>query len=131
MNLRIVAEEVTPDITVKESYIVKDSEPSSLAIKGRTTLIYQDKQYEDSVVWDRSHLVYGNVLHGPCVINEMDSNTLILPSYKGEVDSVGNILLWESEGRSGDQCTANDSMIGSEDKDFTLDMVTGQWYSCF
>ena len=127
MNLRIVAEEITPKITVKESETTKSLEPSSSAIAGKTTFIYQNKEYKESIVWDRSQLLHGNVLHGPCIVNEMDSNTLILPSFKGEVDSVGNILLWESKSENSVKAAANGSMDGDIESVFTLDMVTGRW----
>ncbi|KAF7718492.1 Hydantoinase B/oxoprolinase family protein [Penicillium ucsense] len=32
-------------------------------------------------------------VNGPCIITEMDSNTLILLGYYGEIDSIGNILI--------------------------------------
>jgi len=125
MNLRIVAEEITPKITVKESVTTKFPEPPSSAIAGSTTLIYQNKEHKESIIWDRSKLLYGNILHGPCIVNEMDSNTLILPSFKGEIDSVGNILLWESDSRNGVKASSNGLTNGTTENEFTLDMVTG------
>ena len=127
MNLRIVAEETTPKITVKENETTKSLEPPSSAITGRTTLIYQNKEYKESIVWDRSKLVYGNVLDGPCIINEMDSNTLVHPGFKGEIDRVGNILLWESGSGNDVRAPLNSSTYGTAESEFTLDMVTGQW----
>ena len=126
MNLRIVAEEITPEITVKRIETTKSSEPPSLAIVGKTTLVYQEQEFKESIIWNRSELKYGNVLYGPCIVNEMDSNTLILPGFKGEIDSVGNILLWESDSTNGVNTTSNGSTNGTEETEFTLDMVTGQ-----
>jgi len=126
MNLRIVAEEITPDIRVKESETTKSSEPSPSANVGKTTLIYQNKEYKESTVWDRSKLIYGNTLYGPCIINEMDSNTLILPGFKGEIDSVGNILLWDSDSKNAVEATSNGLANGTK-SEVTLDIVTGRW----
>ena len=125
MNLRIVAEEVTPKMTVKESETTAVLEPPSSAIAGKTTIIYQNKEYKESIIWDRSKLLYGNILHGPCIVNEMDSNTLILPSFMGEIDSVGNILLWESDSMNGVKAISNGLTNGAGKNEFTLDMVTG------
>jgi hypothetical protein len=47
--------------------------------------------------WDRSMLKCGHIVKGPAIISEMDSNTVILPSYKAEVDHVGNIVIWEAK----------------------------------
>ena len=127
MNLRIVAEEVTPEITVKESDKTRSLEPPSSAILGKTTLVYQSRDYKESIIWNRSELKYGNVVHGPCIVNEMDSNTLILPGFKGEIDSVGNILLWESDSINDTKSTSNDLNSGTAESVFALDMVTGQW----
>ena len=127
MNLRIVAEEVTPEITVKESEKTRSLEPPSSAILGKTTLVYQSRDYKESIIWNRSELKYGNVVHGPCIVNEMDSNTLILPGFKGEIDSVGNILLWESDSINGTRSTSNGLNSGTAESVFALDMVTGQW----
>ena len=127
MNLRIVAEEVTPEITVKESEKTRSLEPPSSAILGKTTLVYQSRDYKESIIWNRSELKYGNVVHGPCIVNEMDSNTLILPGFKGEIDSVGNILLWESDSINGTRSTSNGLNNGTAESEFTPDMVTGQW----
>jgi 5-oxoprolinase (ATP-hydrolysing) len=46
----------------------------------------------------------------------MDSNTLVLPGFKAEVDQIGNLLIWESE---SSKILAQDK---SEDED--LDTVT-------
>ena len=125
MNLRIVAEEITPEITVKQSKTTKSPEPPSSAMAEKTTLIYQNKEYKDSTIWNRSELRYGNILYGPCIVNEMDSNTLILPGFKGEIDSVGNILLWESDSSNGTKATSSGTTSGTDESEFTLDMVTG------
>lgn len=126
MNLRIIAEEITPDIRVKESETTASSEPSPSASAGKTTLIYQNKEYKESTVWDRSKLVYGNTVYGPCIINEMDSNTLILPGFKGEIDRVGNILLWDSDSQNAGEATYKGLANGTK-SDVTLDIVAGWW----
>ncbi|KAK7033013.1 putative hydantoin utilization protein [Favolaschia claudopus] len=96
MNLRIVAEEVSPGFKIQRLTKADTVEPSSSAVSGRTTLVYQNIEYHDSVIWTRSALQWGHVVQGPCIINEMDSNTLVLPGFKAEVDEFGNLLIWES-----------------------------------
>jgi N-methylhydantoinase A len=41
----------------------------------------------------RALLRAGNLVAGPAIVTEMDSTTLILPNYAGEVDLFGNILV--------------------------------------
>ncbi|KAG7092205.1 hypothetical protein E1B28_008572 [Marasmius oreades] len=36
----------------------------------------------------------GNQLPGPCIITEVDSNTLITPTHRAEIDEIGNVLIW-------------------------------------
>ena len=97
MNLRIVAEEVKPDFTVKHLESTSTAEPPSSAKASTTTLFYANQEYKDSNVWTRSELQHGHRIYGPCVVTEMDSNTVILPGYYAEVDEVGNILIWQKK----------------------------------
>ena len=97
INLRIVAEEVRPDLPIKKLERTNSSEPPSSAIHSKTTLVSAGKEFKDSPVWSRSELLNGHVVHGPCVVSEMDSNTVILPGFEGEVDAVGNILIRQVE----------------------------------
>ncbi|KAJ6494693.1 5-oxoprolinase [Mycena vitilis] len=96
MNLRIVAEEVPPEFKVQRLAVADSVDPDVSAIVGRTTLVYQNAEY-DSPIWIRSQLKCDHVVQGPCVVNEMDSNTLVLPGFKAEVDEIGNLLIWPSE----------------------------------
>ncbi|CAK5268563.1 unnamed protein product [Mycena citricolor] len=96
MNLRIVVEEQPADIKIPKLDQAEDPSPPPEAIVNRTNLVYQGKEHKDSPIWDRSLLKFGHVLHGPCVVNEMDSNTVVLPGFKADVDEIGNLLIWES-----------------------------------
>lgn len=93
VNLRVVAEELELDLKVEEIGKANGSVPDA-AIQMRTTLLHDGKVY-DSTVFIRSALKRGHVLYGPCIITEMDSNTLILPGCRAEIDPIGNILIWE------------------------------------
>ncbi|KAJ7178558.1 5-oxoprolinase [Mycena crocata] len=97
MNLRIIAEEIPPDFTIQKLQAAVTAEPDSTAIATRTTLVYEKTEYKDSPVWTRSQLKWGHVVQGPCIVNEMDSNTLVLPGFRAEVDEVGNLLIWKSQ----------------------------------
>ena len=97
INLRIVAEEERPDLPVKKLEKTSGSEAPPSAIHSRTTLVSGGREFSGSPVWSRLELLSGHVVHGPCVVSEMDSNTVILPGFQGEIDVVGNILISQVE----------------------------------
>ena len=100
MNLRIVAEEQKPDLTVKTLTKASSSAPSEAAISGTSNMIFAGKTFQGSPVYSRLALQHGHHISGPCVITEMDSNTVILPDCYAEIDHVGNILIFEDSAAS-------------------------------
>ena len=90
MNLRIVAEEVKPEYKISHLKQSSKQDPPESAKAASTSLHYAGQEYKDSNVWTRSELQHGHRVHGPCVVTEMDSNTLILPGHYADVDEVGN-----------------------------------------
>ena len=44
-------------------------------------------------VYDRSGLQHGHVLHGPAIVGEYSSTTLVPPDFVCEVDAFGNLVL--------------------------------------
>jgi len=68
------------------------SDPSAAAIE--QTSVYVDDAWHDATIYNREKLETGNHIHGPAVVMEMDSTTLILPGHEGVVDEIGNILIW-------------------------------------
>lgn len=79
------------DIPRIEKGVSKEPPPGSKC--GEQLITVKGKQ-EMATVWDRTKISQEGVqLSGPCVITEMGSNTLILPGYYAEIDSMGNILI--------------------------------------
>ncbi|KAI4088076.1 MAG: hypothetical protein LQ344_006338 [Seirophora lacunosa] len=115
VNLRVIAEEPRTDLPVKELKQAESPDPPSTLAISTTTLVFAGKEHEGCPVWDRSGLLAGHVLHGPCLISEMDSNTLIHPGYKTQIDALGNILIGEA---------GNMEPAGTPDPSGTLDTVT-------
>ncbi|KAL8950592.1 MAG: hypothetical protein Q9222_003372 [Ikaeria aurantiellina] len=95
VNLRVVAEEKSVEVATKHLAQAESAGPPHSLATGAETLIFDGKEYKECSIWDRSGLLAGHVVYGPCVITEMDSNTVIHPEYRAEIDSVGNILIWE------------------------------------
>ncbi|RFU23874.1 hypothetical protein B7463_g12464, partial [Scytalidium lignicola] len=74
------------------------STPPESAIIDRRIITVEGKKLQ-AIFWDRRQLSRsGYKVTGPCVISEMDSNTLILPGFVGEIDDVGNILINFADG---------------------------------
>ncbi|KAF7316916.1 putative hydantoin utilization protein [Mycena chlorophos] len=93
MNLRIIVEEIPPKFTLRRLDRAEASEPPQTAISSFTTLIFNSLRYEKSPIWVRSELKWGHTVAGPCIMTEMDSNTLVHPGHYAEVDELGNILI--------------------------------------
>ncbi|KAK7046636.1 Hydantoinase/oxoprolinase-domain-containing protein [Favolaschia claudopus] len=98
INLRSRVEEISDDVILVD--LVKSENevnPSSNALAERTQIYWNGDVYYDVPVWERNELRSGDRIVGPAIITEMDSNTLVMPDHRAEVDRFGNILLWPSE----------------------------------
>jgi N-methylhydantoinase A len=49
-------------------------------------------------IYDRAHLAPGHTLTGPCIIEQLDSTTVVLPEQSLRVDAYGNLILESSAG---------------------------------
>jgi N-methylhydantoinase A len=58
-----------------------------------TTEIWVDDAFVQANVYDRGRLAAGNVVHGPAIITEMDSTTLVLPGHEATVHVSGSLLI--------------------------------------
>ena len=91
MRLGVVLEDASRGIDIPQ--VGKGTNPSPDAKLGEQTIIVQGEE-KLATLWDRQKISKEGIqLTGPCIISEMDSNTLILPGYYGEIDSIGNILI--------------------------------------
>ncbi|KAJ5202182.1 hypothetical protein N7449_004261 [Penicillium cf. viridicatum] len=91
MKLGVVLEDASPGIDIPQ--VPKGTIPPSDAKIGEQNIIVQGEE-KLATLWDRQKISkQGIQVTGPCIISEMDSNTLILPGYYGEIDSIGNILI--------------------------------------
>lgn len=58
-----------------------------------TTEIWVDDAFVKANVYDRGRLLAGNVVHGPAIVTEMDSTTLVLPGHEASVHVSGSLLI--------------------------------------
>lgn len=105
MRLRVKATDASPEVTIQSIEDAPSSVPPQTAIISRSPIMCNGEKVE-AIFWDRAAISKkGYKLPGPCVVTEMDSNTLILPGFTGEIDNMGNILIrpdesaqsWEEE----------------------------------
>ena len=102
-RLRAKVIDDSPDIGIQGVERGSKRDPPESAILDRKMITVGGKGIE-AVFWDREAINRkGYTINGPAIITEMDANTLILPGCFGEVDEMGNILIWplkESQGTS-------------------------------
>jgi len=90
VNLRAVARGQEVEFTPGK-IPVGSSNPEAARI--RKHKIYSQGQWHDAAIYDRSLLKAGNRIHGPAIVVEMDSTTLILEQHSADIDLFGNILI--------------------------------------
>ena len=97
MRLRAKVIDDSPEVGIKEISASGKKDPPDSAIVERKNITFEGKTME-APFWNRAAISkQGHMVNGPAVITEMDSNTLILPGFYGEIDQMGNILIWPSE----------------------------------
>lgn len=97
MRLRAKVIDDSPEVGIKEVEATDNKDPPESVIVERKDITFEGKKME-AVFWNRAAISkQGYIINGPAVITEMDSNTLILPGFYGEIDQMGNILIWPSE----------------------------------
>lgn len=69
-------------------------EPIEEAVMGRRDVYFPElEEYVDCPVYDRQKLGAGHVVHGPAIIEQYDTTTLVLPETKARVDDYLLIII--------------------------------------
>ena len=127
INLRIVVQEITKTFPLPLLETAEDPQPPITAISGNITMIHQQKEFTDCPMWDRSKLLAGHVVHGPCLVTEIDSTTTILPGFTADIDKHGNILIRRADHKAeSDPRSRIEDRPGSEGNGDTLDPIIGE-----
>ncbi|MBI3798891.1 MAG: hydantoinase/oxoprolinase family protein [Deltaproteobacteria bacterium] len=90
VNLRAVALGKGASLSLPEAEMDGPSSTQALSDEHR---IYFDGKFLSTPIYDRAKLRPGNRLTGPAIVTEMDSTTVILPDFTGEVDRYFNMLI--------------------------------------
>jgi N-methylhydantoinase A len=59
--------------------------------------IYLDGAYRRANVYQRDGLRSGDVLHGPSILEQEDTTTIVPPGWSARVDHLGNIVITRAE----------------------------------
>ncbi|KAI9926960.1 hypothetical protein ASPWEDRAFT_55280 [Aspergillus wentii DTO 134E9] len=93
MRLGVVLEDASPDVAIPQVKKATPASPPAEAMINKQTITIEGQERE-AILWDRQGISQEGVrVVGPCIVSEMDSNTLILPGYYGEIDNIGNIII--------------------------------------
>ncbi|KAH5610757.1 hypothetical protein HBI26_022920 [Parastagonospora nodorum] len=103
MRMRAKVIDASEEVAIKPIQKADSSSPPEDAITLKQDIVYEGKKVQ-ATFWDRTKITTAGIkIPGPAVVTEMDSNTLILPGHFGEVDSMGNILIWPEDKKSDEK----------------------------
>ncbi|MBZ5706123.1 MAG: hydantoinase/oxoprolinase family protein, partial [Acidobacteriia bacterium] len=63
------------------------------ALKGNRPVYYAGRGYVSVPVYERDLLQPGNLIKGPCIIEEIISSTVVIPGATAKVDVWGNVII--------------------------------------
>ena len=91
VNYRLIATGIRSKPEIKP--IDRLSDDSSQAVKGVRQVHFKEDGWTRCSVYDREYLQLGNIVDGPCVVEEWDTTTVVNRGYIGSIDNYGNIVL--------------------------------------
>jgi N-methylhydantoinase A len=97
VNIRVRALGKSPKLKLPK--MKRASRDSKHALKGKRKVFFDETGFRNIDIYDRSLLKFGNVLKGPCVVEERMSTSVLVPGSVGEVDAYGNIVVKVGGGR--------------------------------
>ncbi|MEE2822000.1 MAG: hydantoinase/oxoprolinase family protein, partial [Acidobacteriota bacterium] len=92
VNLRVSAVGFLPNLHPKP--ISKGDSNSSATPTGKRKVYFEEiREFLECPVYERLNLLAGNRLHGPAIVNQYDTNTVVHPGQKLTVDPMGNLVI--------------------------------------
>jgi N-methylhydantoinase A len=92
VNVRLTAIGVSPKPRLKA--LPQGTGDIQVAVKAQRPVWFSEVcGYVSCSIVDRYRLCWGDVVHGPAVIEELDATTVVHPDYEALVDQQGNLLL--------------------------------------
>jgi N-methylhydantoinase A len=94
VNLRTVHQAGGLDRLAAGAYRPSGSQPEKAS---RKILVAGASSFVDAAVYDRAALPAGFAFHGPAIVEQTDTTTLVEPDWHGTVDDAGNLILTRSD----------------------------------
>ncbi|MBI5035256.1 MAG: hydantoinase/oxoprolinase family protein [Chloroflexi bacterium] len=91
INVRLVAKGRVPDVKLPKRKR-GDASPRA-ALKGKRPVYFAGRGYVNVSVYERDLLQPGNLVKGPCMIEEIISSTVVIPGATAKVDVWGNVII--------------------------------------
>jgi len=95
VNARVSISGPRPRVTPT---VLDEGAGDPVAARSATSPIYVEGAYVDAGIYERSALRAGDVVHGPAIIAEMDSTTLVLPGHQAFTHASGSLVITPTEG---------------------------------
>ncbi len=61
--------------------------------------VFFEREWHESGIYDRGVLTPGDALDGPAIVVQTDTTIVVEPGYRGAIDSFGNLVIRQTEGR--------------------------------
>jgi len=95
VNARVSISGPRPRVTPT---VLDEGAGDPVTARSATSPIYVEGAYVDAGIYERSALRAGDVVHGPAIIAEMDSTTLVLPGHQAFTHASGSLVITPTEG---------------------------------
>ena len=91
MNLRSAVIGRRPKFDL--SALAPDTGGSVEASRTSTRQVHFGTEWHETAIYNRLTLPVGAVIHGPAILEQLDTTILIEPELKGTVDTYGNVII--------------------------------------
>ncbi len=95
VNISVEAVGYVPRITMTKLPVGTDRPPEEARKTSRK--VNFDGNWLDAPVYNKNLLLSGNVVEGPCIIDQLDTTTIIPPKVIGKINSLGYIIMEEKK----------------------------------
>ncbi|MBY8999483.1 MAG: hydantoinase/oxoprolinase family protein [Candidatus Heimdallarchaeota archaeon] len=95
VNISVEAVGYVPRITMTKLPVGSDRPPEGAQKASRK--VNFDGNWIDTPVYDKTLLLSGNIVEGPCIIDQLDTTTVIPPRVYGRINPLGYIIMEEKK----------------------------------
>ena len=95
VNISVEAVGYVPRITMTKLPVGINSPPEEAHKTSRK--VNFDGDWLDTPVYSKALLLSGNIVEGPCIIDQLDTTTVIPPKVVGKINSLGYIIMEEKK----------------------------------